>query len=160
MGRPSLLVIDEPVMPFNLCIIDEMSARTQRADTAGGQTPNWTLRTVRPGSLVIILAAMMALLWQSCVTQSHTHFDRHAAVESAGQLSKLATGNPPLDSTDNCPVCREIAHAGHYTMSAAITFHLPRAVSREHYITSTLTLPRKARSHSWRSRAPPQLLQT
>lgn len=99
--------------------------------------------------------ALALLAWQAVVAQAHGHL---GAVGGAAVVSTLAAHSTAPDRPDSpydCPVCREVAHAGQYLSPGPILFAPPVAAT---FTVAALTLPIQPRappSHAWRSRAPP-----
>jgi hypothetical protein len=101
-----------------------------------------------------------ALLLQAIVVQTHVHFARLAASAqvSAGRTSagSGAAWHERLSSADNCPLCWEVAMAGHYSLPP------PAAVLSTSLILFWLALPAAIvfslapPPRGWLSRAPPR----
>ena len=113
----------------------------------------------RPGWLAVLLVTLLAFAWQGFVTQTHEHYQPQAhpgVVVATGGVSHLRT---PADSSDTCPICREMAQAGHYISPAPLVLFDREKFS--HWVTATpaLVLVVRLLSHSWQSRAPPAQLQ-
>ena len=123
----------------------------------------WASRRVtRKGWVAVLLTVLLAFTWQSFVTQTHERFDRAAysaatGVKAAGPHSQ--SGQSPANPADTCPICREIAQAGHYLLPASIVVHTPETIAHWDSSTSSLALTLHLRSHAWQSRAPPTPLQ-
>jgi len=123
------------------------------------------LMRLRPGrgwhhavaSLVLILFAL-----QSYVTQTHIHFLNAApgtvqSVTGGVAIKAPAHGKlPPADNPATCPICQDMALAGHYTAPGAILLTLPPLVAMP--VAVLLEVPQYAAvvSHIWLGRAPPQ----
>ena len=109
----------------------------------------------------IALAAMLAFLCQSFVTQTHLHPDSAArAVALAGPATApaaLKAGQPVPDVPD-CPICREISHGSTYLPSVPVAFQAATPDTIWRVALPTRTLAPSQYSHAWRSRAPPQNL--
>lgn len=112
-------------------------------------------------SLLLMLGLLAAFLGQDIVTQSHVHplgagglFD--TAVGTGGSVNGAATekrypGRAPTD----CPICRELATAGHYLAPDPLVLpETPLAVTWL-FLLPIAALALGARSHGWHSRAPP-----
>lgn len=106
-------------------------------------------------SLVLILFAI-----QSYVTQTHIHFLNASTLQSvSGGVAIKAPAHgrlPPADNPATCPICQDMALAGHYTAPGAILLTLPPLVAMP--VAVLLGVPRfvAAISHIWQGRAPPQ----
>lgn len=114
------------------------------------------------GFAALILALLLAVTWQSFVTQTHNHYDQgfaSAGVQANGGLAGKAGKSDPSRLPDNCSICREIAHAGPVLLSAPVEIAAPIAIALWIAVVLPLGLALVSRSHAWRSRAPPKLLQ-
>ena len=111
----------------------------------------------RPIRALLLLAALLAFAWQSIVTQSHVHPDGIAAITATqpGHQPKLA--HAPATTPDACPICRQIAQAGHYLVPPPPGFPAPRA--GDYWLVASLApvLSLSQRPPLWQSRAPPAL---
>jgi Na+/H+-translocating membrane pyrophosphatase len=111
----------------------------------------------------VVLASLLAFSWQSFVTQTHVHFDpgasSTAAAGKAGGGAHEKAGRSSSDIPANCPICQEIAHAGHYFLPTPVAFLGPYSVAVWIVVTPSLALTLRQRSHTWNSRAPPRQLQ-
>lgn len=109
--------------------------------------------------LAVLLATLVAFGWQSFVTQTHIHFvrDRSDAAMRAGAAapSHIARRQAPSDTPEDCPICRDMAVAGHYLSPAAVLIVAPAVVAVWRTVAAPLTPARTRPSHAWRSRAPP-----
>lgn len=111
-------------------------------------------------SLLLALLMLAAFLGQSIVTQSHIHFAGSAApavaVAEGSFKAPPLSKRGPADSPADCPVCRELAAAGHYLLPDLVT--LPGAVLPLVwvFVPPLLGIACPQRSHRWQSRAPPQ----
>ena len=140
----------------------QAGVRTIRASTGLRAIQRLPKRDVRPGWVAVLLAALLAFSWQSFVTQTHEHFDRgtHSTVAGAKTVApQLKTGRLPTNPSDTCPICREIAQAGHYLLPTSVAFNTPESIAHWPPVTPSLTLVLSLRSHAWQSRAPPTQLQ-
>ena len=109
--------------------------------------------------IAIVLAAMLALAWQSIVVQTHFHFQAGAPAQSASGADVraiLGTGQAPVkDDPANCPLCHEFAHAGHFISPAPPGLFVPGTVVACLFLLSFTPWARRERSHTWQSRGPP-----
>ena len=114
-------------------------------------------RRAHSGWVVILLAALLAFSWQSFVTQTHEHFDPHTypAAGEAKTAGPQGKAGSPANPADTCPICREIAQAGHYLLPILVAFHTPETIAFWLLVTPSLALVLCLRSHAWHSRAPP-----
>ena len=140
----------------------QAGVRIIRANTGSRAIKRLPKREVRPGWVAVLLAVLLAFSWQSFVTQTHEHFDsgNHSTVAGAKtDAPQLKTGRLPTNPADTCPICREIAQAGHYLLPAPVAFHTPETITHWLTVTPSLVLVLCLRSHAWQSRAPPIQLQ-
>ena len=137
-----------------------MTAYEQRSAKGSAQAPTAPVRAPR---FAIVLAMLLALLWQSFVTQTHIHADpigyATAIADSTGTPAQLKAGQAPSDLPATCPICQEIAHAGSYLSPTAVAFQPPAQVQVWRAVAISRALTLRQRSHAWRSRAPPLPLQ-
>jgi hypothetical protein len=114
----------------------------------------------RPTAWRRLFAAFMllALVIQGYATQTHIHGQSSSAVSAALKADgSPAHDNFPLnDDPANCPICQQIAHAGHFLAPAWFaSFLLILATSKIEI--ATLAVPHfDTVSHNWRSRGPPR----
>jgi hypothetical protein len=106
---------------------------------------------------------LLAILWQSFVTQTHIHANpgAYAAAisDSAGASTRLKVGEAPSESPATCPICQEFAHAGSYLSPAAVALQGPLPIDLWRTVTPSLAPTLRQRSHDWQSRAPPHQFQ-
>jgi len=110
----------------------------------------------------VLFAALLAFSWQSFVVQTHIHFEPYPASGVAIGHSAVADPGPargPADTPANCPICHEIAHGGVYLLPTLAAFEAPAPAPVWQPVTTQLAHLASKRSHAWRSRAPPALLQ-
>ena len=149
----------------------KLSARSACGKREGGRRADrlravsarrlWPSR-MRAGWLAVVGAVLVAFLSQSVVLQTHQHF-------GVAAISAAATGNPdaaapqkpdrqsPADQPANCPICRELAHAGPVLPPAPIAFDAPAPISFQLAVINRPRLTIVRRAHGWQSRAPPYL---
>jgi hypothetical protein len=101
---------------------------------------------------------LAAFLGQSIVTQSHIHFAGSAApAVSEGSLKASPLSKQgPADSPADCPVCRELAAAGHYLLPDPVSLPSIILLPVWVFVLPLLGIACRQRSHRWQSRAPPQ----
>lgn len=118
---------------------------------------------VRAGWTALLLAVTLSLSWQSLLTQTHQHPASTFAPIAAKLLGTNASADLPdrksSDQPADCPICRVIAHAGHYLSPALGSFDTPIATAFSFAAPAALHTAIVQRSHAWQSRAPPTLLQ-
>ncbi len=111
---------------------------------------------VRGWRFAAALLAMLTFAISSYVTQTHIHFD----VPGSGKIAASAPapkGKHPFQETPaNCPICQEIAMAGHYVTPGAVAFVLPAQSVSIVPIEIATPIIVEAISHDWHGRAPPQ----
>jgi hypothetical protein len=134
---------------------DQLGAKGRCAEA-----PELPLRARR---FAFAFAMLLAILWQSFVTQTHIHANPGAYAtaisDSAGASTRLKAGEAPSDSPATCPICQEVAQAGSYLAPAAVALQPPVPVDLWRTATLSLAPSLRQRSHDWQSRAPPHQLQ-
>ena len=106
----------------------------------------------------VALLALLTFFVQSYVTQTHIHLDTAsstAGITTSAPDSPRGT-HPFKDTPANCPICQEIAMAGHYVTPAALVFALPAQHVSIVPIQIASRFIVEAVSHDWHGRAPPQ----
>ncbi len=112
-------------------------------------------------SLLLVLALLAAFLGQDVVTQSHVHplgagWDFETAVQTGGAATGAAAEKRhPAKAPADCPICRELAMAGHYLAPGPLVLPQPLSSATWLFVLPVAILAFGSRSHSWRSRAPP-----
>ncbi len=118
---------------------------------------------------LITLVAVLAFAIQGFATQTHIHQLGQVDVAFFGNvLGKINIANviapqkagpfkyPPSNTPANCPLCHELALAGHYVTPGATLFFLPD------FLVFALAVAAHAPpfivqlSHDWLSRGPPR----
>ena len=113
---------------------------------------------------VIRAAALLLLAGQAIIAQAHLHAPARSvamavAVALSAEADMRSTPVPERsDGLPDCPVCREIGHAGPYHPPAELVAHVPTAIGLWVAACASSHLLHQRRSHDWRSRAPPALL--
>ena len=104
----------------------------------------------------VLVAALIAFGWQSFVTQ--THLDVALAPATAAHVAgaKLSPTQPAPEQPIDCPICHANAIGGHYLAPGPALVLAPVALAAWLFVTAKRMPSRRARSHAWRSRAPPQ----
>lgn len=111
--------------------------------------------------LALTLVAALAFFVQSFITQTHIHGAPIPAAKSTvvafhdGGAEKQRDPYPAKGDPANCPLCQEIAHAGHYTtpvfaLVVAPALRIAHVIPVPHTRATEFVL-----THAWRSRAPP-----
>ena len=125
----------------------------------GRRMGTWQAKRLSAPWLAVLAAVLFAFLAQSFVLQTHQHWDPIAAAKADSAGPQKPGKAPAEDQQTNCPICRELAHAGPVLLPAPIGLDAPALVSFWLGITLLLGLSLAARSHAWQSRAPPIRLQ-
>lgn len=108
---------------------------------------------------LVLLAALVAFLWQSYIVQTHIH--PHRAAGSVSVWNNIAT---PLVSADGsqappqpakCPICQEVSASGVYMLPPAVDLNTLQTAEVLAPIVAAMVSITVSRSHAWRSRAPP-----
>jgi len=110
-------------------------------------------------ALLVLGLLLAALLGQSIAVQSHLHFARGSGWSAAA--AEEAKGNPrhALSASHvpaDCPLCRELATAGHYIAPGPLALSEGQAPFPWLFVLPVAALPCRPRSHRWQSRAPPR----
>lgn len=113
--------------------------------------------------MAVLVTLLFAFSWQSFVAETHQHLlsDTGTTItlgKSAGGEQQKPAKPSPLDPA-NCPVCREIAHAGSYLLPTPVSIDAPAPLFFWFATATLLGLALASRSHRWQSRAPPLRLQ-
>lgn|SRR5262245_16171071 len=121
-----------------------------------------TLTRVHGWRPVIAFLAILAIVLQSFIVQTHIHNPQPAAAFSS--LAKSSDGGasgttdskfPISDDTANCRLCQELAYAGRFVAPSSTLLIVPTIVAWLLIVfLHSATIP-SARSYVWRSRAPP-----
>ncbi len=139
-----------------------MRVRTRREDKK-------RRRAARPSTarLALTLVALFAFAAQSFLTQTHVHLSAQARAAFAASQTGDGTahasvtkqpdrrGTPVRDDPANCPICQQIAFAGHYFSPAAAILQTPTQTGAFAPPPAATTVVVAPASHAWQSRAPP-----
>lgn len=115
----------------------------------------------RSGWSAILAILLIALSWQSVVTQTHRHF--HAPTGTVLAVAQDASSmqgkgqQTPFDPASDCSVCRQLAHAGAALLPDPVAIEAPVFAEFQPTETPRLDPASVQRSHAWQSRAPPAL---
>ena len=105
----------------------------------------------------VVLLATITFALQSYVTQTHIHFEFAEAKGIAAAVPHAPPGKHPFKETPaNCPICQEIAMAGHYVTPGAAVLALPSQSVSIVPLEIGVRFIVEAVSHDWHGRAPPQ----
>lgn len=106
---------------------------------------------------VVVLLALLTFALQSYVTQTHIHFELSSANGIAAAAPLAPPGKHPFQETPaNCPICQEIAMAGHYVTPGAAVLTLPSQSVSIVPLKIVVRFVVEAVSHDWHGRAPPK----
>lgn len=97
--------------------------------------------------------ALLLLLLQAMVVPAHRHDDSRPTVAATSVAAAPERHRPALPA--DCPVCREVAHAGPLLTPGQVHLPSPSATHALAAVVTSMALRGAERSHSWRSRAPP-----
>jgi hypothetical protein len=105
---------------------------------------------------LLCCALLLALLWQSVLTQAH----HHRSLAPAGQAElvardKVGRGDPAPDTPLNCPICLEAANVGPAMLPTPVDLATPVPIAAFAAQAQHLPIQLASQSHVWRSRAPP-----
>ena len=120
--------------------------------SAKGRCSEAPERLLRAPRFAIVFAMLLAILWQSFVTQTHIHAEpgihATAIADSASAPTRLKAGQTPSDLPATCPICQEIAHAGSYLSPTAVALQPPVPVDLWRNVTPPLASTLQQRSHA------------
>jgi hypothetical protein len=105
----------------------------------------------------LFFCLLVALAWQSCLTQTHIHPASSARVLSSLAPVRADTGggsNSP-DTPATCPICQDAALSGNYVAADAVSLAAPAVAIAWYYLAAPRPVRRDLKSHAWNSRAPP-----
>lgn len=98
----------------------------------------------------LVLAVLIGFAAQSVATQGHVHFNPVSAHAALKPLHRA-----PADNPATCPLCRDLAQAGHYLTPVAILLDPPAASLVWLGALLLAAWHARSRSHAWLSRGPP-----
>lgn len=112
-------------------------------------------------ALLVLGLLLAALLGQSVAVQSHLHMAGRTAWVApmgadGGTRHGLSTQHAPANTPADCPLCRELAMAGHYITPGPLAFLGGQAPLPWLFVLPVAALLCRSRSHRWQSRAPPR----
>lgn len=110
--------------------------------------------------IALVIGALVALLMQSLITQSHVHPASQALGQSARSGGAIASAKAELghrsrQKSGDCAICREIAQAGHYVASVLPAFAEMDAQGFWCSPVIAEAMAPRVLSHAWHSRGPP-----
>lgn len=107
---------------------------------------------------IVSLVLLVALIWQSLILPAHLHRPPPGTAAATLRLGNAAPSLErvrPYDDPAACPICRLIAHAGHYLSPAPTALTIPFDFLRALGIAPFLVWPSHHRPHGWQGRGPP-----
>jgi len=115
----------------------------------------------RRGRWLVLFAIVMAFCWQTLLAGTHTHFEPRSAPIAFSSAGKSTAAAPaaPTDQPSNCPICRDLALAAHYPPPVPLLLEAPASAATTAAPPAQTIFAPLQRSHSWRSRGPPNLIQ-
>jgi hypothetical protein len=145
-----------------------MKTRSRKMNFAFFGLPNLA---VWRGFVVYLFVAAFA--FQSCATQSHIHFSSASGISGkladrgSPQASNKFAGHfgeqqkpdryPLSDDPSNCPICQQIALAGHVLTAGATSLIPPSEITFYALTNADVLILISGVSHAWRGRAPPSI---
>ncbi len=136
--------------------------RELRAVPAVGWRSGGVRSDLKARCVAILVAVLLAFSWQSFVAQTHVHFasggDAPGATFRVGASAEASAKASSSDEPADCPICDEIAHAGHVYLPGLLSFHLPELADAWIVLVAAGVLAPSQSSHAWNSRAPPHKL--
>ncbi len=124
--------------------------------------PSLTAKAPRlDGRRLIAALALVFFAFTNFAIQTHVHLLSAFRPDAAAASMRFERPPPPqnanpFDDPATCPLCQDIALAGHYTTPSAIALVLPALIALA--VTAAVAMPDfvAAISHIWHGRAPPQ----
>ena len=105
----------------------------------------------------IAAAVLVFFTFQTFITQTHVHLLPVGTAPAAELKQQPAPDKQsPADNPANCPICQDIALAGHFTTPAIIPVPPPPLTALFAAAGFAAQGFVSAVSHSWHGRAPPQ----
>lgn len=145
--------------PYYRCI----AARDKGASHVAGVSVSGRSGTRTPLAAwrALVLAILTLFAWQSVLLQSHVHAagvrpaQSAAASPVAATLPGVRAGSDRRDDPADCPICREVAHAGHYLTPSPAAVPAPAPLPTWVSVARTGPADAPRRSSGWRNRDPP-----
>jgi hypothetical protein len=101
--------------------------------------------------------ALLAFFLQSLAVQTHIHQQLPLTVaKTASQGTSAPAPAKNQDPIDQCRLCQELAHAGHFITPAALAAVASPAFVAAIFAVLPAQADRSTRAFAWRSRAPPR----
>lgn len=113
----------------------------------------------RQPRVLLLVAALLAIVWQSLVIQTHVHDD--AASATISRALNVATADPSVRANvvahkqPNCILCLEKSLNGSFVSPGIAAVARPALLFVRATAIPLPTLPDTGRSHAWHSRGPP-----
>jgi len=108
----------------------------------------------------LLATLLVAFLWQSVATATHLHFPPGTFADTSvrtGATPQVTAPKAPGELPINCSLCHDAAIAGHFLSPGAILLAVPLPAAPWRRLCVPFLLKcGGARSHAWRSRAPPK----
>ncbi len=101
------------------------------------------------------VAALVLLAWQAVLVQAHVHPGERGVAAPTVAGAHWFGGERRPDTPPPCPICREVAQAGHYLTPTPAGIAPPTATAQPRIAFTLSPLVLSRRSPDWRSRAPP-----
>lgn len=101
--------------------------------------------------------ALLSFFLQSLAVQTHIHQQLPPSVaKAATQGTSAPVPAKNQDPIDQCRLCQELAHAGHFVTPSALAAVASPAFVATVFVALTAQPERFATAFAWRSRAPPR----
>jgi len=145
--------------------VDRQAQRRPRGMARRGHAPAASPLTARirsasrrmsAGFVALLLAALVAFAWQSFVTQTHIHLSDGPVATARAASTQVSGTQPAPDRPIDCPICHDGAIAGHYLSPGPVLVLAAIGATLWLFAPTASAPSRHARSHAWRSRAPPR----
>jgi hypothetical protein len=104
----------------------------------------------------VAVLTLLGFFLQSLVVQTHIHPSIQAQAKAVSQ--QLPGSQPPKgqDPIDQCRLCQELIHAGHFVAPSALAAFASLSLFAAIFAYLPDLPDRSARPFAWRSRAPPR----
>lgn len=101
------------------------------------------------------VVAILAFFLQSLLVQTHIH-QPASPVAAKAATQQLPGPLKTQDPIDQCRLCQELVHAGHFVAPSTLVAVASPAFAVALFVTSPAEPDRSATAFAWRSRAPPR----
>jgi len=100
--------------------------------------------------------ALLSFFLQSLAVQTHIHQQFPNAAQTATQGTSAPAPAKNQDPIDQCRLCQELVHAGHFVAPSALVTVASLAFVTATFAALPSTAHRATTAFAWNSRAPPR----